>query len=796
MTMAGEHVRIRGIVQGVGFRPTVARVARQLGMRGWVKNDADGVLIALFSPPADRDAFLDALLRELPPLARVDAVERSPCDADANDGFVIVQSAGGSANTAVSPDAAVCPACAADVLDPLNHRYRYPFTTCTHCGPRFTIVTGIPWDRPQTTMAGFPMCEQCAAEYHSEVDRRYHAQPVACGVCGPTAELVRTDGAAASYASYSMMDAVDAAATLIHRGEIVAVKGLGGYQLCCDATNPEAVAELRRRKHRPHKPLACMVRDVGTLRRYATLTEAEEAVLTGPEGPIVLLAPDPGIDPDTELAANVAPDQAMVGFMLPTTPLHLLMMRRITKPMVCTSGNLTEEPQCTDDADAAERLGGIADWLLRHDRPIANRVDDSVVRTIDGEVRVLRRARGYAPAPLPLPPGFGGPGDAQVLATGGDLKAVFALSKGGVVVPSQHLGDLDDVRTLESWHATLALVSTLFDHAPTVVAVDAHPSYRSARHGRSLAAARGVPVVEVQHHHAHIASVLAEHGRPREAGPVIGIALDGIGYGEGSDTWGDIWGGEVFVAGYAHAERRAHLKPVALLGGDKASTEPWRNLYAHLRAEMSWAELQMNFAPLPVLDHLDSKPRALLDQMLESGTQAPLASSTGRLFDAVAAALGLHAGGISYEGQAAMALEALVREEHLATVHEELHRGEIYPIGWPTHPVSGLPYLEPVQLWRAILGDLCAGTEPGLIAARFHVALAHALSRFASRLRKEQPELDTVALSGGVLANRVLAEAMAAFLRDAGFVVLLPRTLPPGDGGLAVGQVCVALARS
>ncbi|MEO0601744.1 MAG: carbamoyltransferase HypF, partial [Myxococcota bacterium] len=753
--MSGEHVRIRGIVQGVGFRPTVARIARAHGVLGWVLNDADGVLIGLASPPATRDAFLDALLADLPPLARVDAVERQPADVALDgDGFVIVKSGRGLANTAVSPDAAICEACTADIDDPLNRRFRYAFTTCTHCGPRYSIVTGIPWDRPQTTMAEFPMCAECEAEYTDETDRRYHAQPVACGKCGPTARLERMDGRAVSFATYSMTDDIDAVGTLLLRGEIVAVKGLGGYHLCCDATDPDAIAELRRRKHRPHKPLACMVRDLDVLRRYAAPTDAEVRALTSPEAPIVLLRPHPG----TDLAPGLAPDQAMVGFMLPTTPLHVLMLKRVKHPVVCTSGNLTEEPPCIDDGDAQSRLADIADWRLVHDRPIANRVDDSVARTIDGEVRVLRRARGYAPAPLPLPPGF--EGSPPVLAFGGDLKAVFALSNARDLVPSPHLGDLDDLLTLESWHHALGLMTTLYDHEPAIVAVDRHPGYRSSRHGRGLASARGLPLVEVRHHHAHIASVMGDNRRPRDAGPVVGIALDGIGYGA-DDA---VWGGEFFVADYARAERVGTLKPVALLGGDKAAVEPWRNLYAHLRAEMSWAELQTNFGDLPVLERLQARPTELLESMLADPSLAPLASSTGRLFDAVAAALDLHADGISYEGQAAMALEGLIDDDALAEAREGATRGELYPLGWPTHPALGLPYLEPVQMWRAILGDLATDASPALIAARFHVALAAALARFAGRVAREH-ELDTVALSGGVFANRVLTEELARRLR-------------------------------
>ncbi len=779
-----ERIRVRGLVQGVGFRPTVWRLARRLGLAGSVRNDGDGVLIEAVGEPDALDALVDALHAERPPLARIDAIERTPLsEPPAGDGFEIVASAATTPHTGVVPDAAACPACVEETLSPFSRRYRYPFTNCTHCGPRLSIVRAIPYDRANTAMAAFTMCPECQAEYEDPADRRFHAQPNACHACGPRVWLERSDGHAFCTENLTQLDDLDAACTLLQRGEILAVKGLGGFHLACDATNAEAVARLRERKQRLDKPFALMARDLDIVRRYCELDAAEEALLRSPQAPIVILDARSG----TDLAPAVAPGQRTLGFMLPYTPLHHLLLRRMDRPVVMTSGNLSEEPQCIDNADAKRRLGGIADWLLLHDRDIVNRVDDSVVRIMDGAPRLLRRARGYAPAPLPLPPGFE---DAPpLLALGGELKNTFCLLQDGQAILSQHMGDLEDAATWADFRRNLALYADLFQHRPQAIAVDLHPEYLSAKLGRDRAAQDGLPLYEIQHHHAHVAACLADNGWPLAAGPVLGVALDGLGYG--SD--GALWGGEFLRADYRDFERLGTFKPVALLGGARAMREPWRNLYAHLMAEMGWARYRMNYGELALTEFLEALPRPTLDAMLKTGTHAPPASSCGRLFDAVAAAMGICRERVSYEGQAAIELEACIDPR---TLHEE-DDALAWPFGIPRLRGSGLPYIEPLAMWQALLGDLILDTPRGVMAARFHKGLVRAIVHMVRKLTTADGErvLDTVVLTGGVFQNRTLLEQVAARLRAEGYRVLTHRQVPANDGGLSLGQAVIAAAR-
>lgn len=766
--MAAQHIRICGIVQGVGFRPTVWRLAHECGLLGRVWNDAEGVGIEAWAEQADLDRFVERLQYETPPLARIDSLLRTPLPdgAPAPADFTIQLSREGPVRTGVAADAATCPACLAEVMDPANRRYRYPFTNCTHCGPRLSIVRAIPYDRANTSMSAFPMCADCQAEYDDPADRRFHAQPNACAECGPRVWLEDAQGHRLPESPDA--DAVEIAARLVREGHIVAIKGIGGIHLACDAGNAEAVETLRRRKHRYQKALALMARDEAMLRRYAQPDEQELACLRDPAAPIVVLKAS-----GEALAPGVAPGQDSLGFILPYTPLHHLLMQAMPRPIVLTSGNRSDEPQAIDNRDAHRRLDGIADYYLLHDREIVNRLDDSVIRFADGQPRLLRRARGYAPRPLLLPAGLS---DRRgILALGGELKNTFCLLKDGRAIVSQHMGDLEEAATYDDYRNNLALYQALYDFSPELIVVDRHPNYVSTRLGEQLAKAQGIELLTVQHHHAHIASCMAENGIEPADGKVLGVALDGLGYGDD----GTIWGGEFLLASYQGFERLGYFRPVAMPGGTQAILEPWRNTYAHLSGCIGWETVSRRYADLEIVRYLSGKPLALLDQMMARGLNSPAASSAGRLFDAVAAALGVCRDVASYEGQAAIELEALAAPRIAA----EAQSG--YPCDWQ----SGVLGWEP--LWTAVLDDMQAGLDSGVIAARFHLGLAAGVARAASDLCLRQG-LDTVVLSGGVLQNRLLLEGICSRLRGQGLRVLSPLQVPSNDGGLSLGQAAIA----
>jgi hydrogenase maturation protein HypF len=778
------EIRVRGRVQGVGFRPNVYRIARELGLAGDVLNDDEGVLIRASGAAEAMAAFLERIERESPPLARVEAVETRALDAALCGEFVIAETASsGTVRTEIAPDASICVECAREVVSPSERRFRYPFTTCTHCGPRLSIVLAVPYDRATTTMAPFALCPACAAEYRDVRDRRFHAEATACAACGPHARLVHSDGRAFDSEPGPAVDEVDAAFDLVAKGEIVAIKGLGGYQLACDATRSDTVARLRERKKRDAKPFALMARDIDVVRRFCSVSAEEERLLLGPEAPIVLLR----ADGREALSDAIAPGHRTLGFMLPTTPLHVLLLRRMNRPVVMTSGNVSDAPAAIDDGDARSRLASIADGFLMHPRTIANRVDDSVARVMADRPRVFRRSRGYAPAPLRLPAGF--EAAPPLLAYGAELKSTFCLVAGGSAILSQHQGDLGDAGTLEDYEKNLALYASLFEHEPEALVVDLHPEYASTQRGRRRALEDGLPLVEVQHHHAHAAACLAENGWPIDGPPVLAIVLDGLGLGDD----GALWGGEFLLADYRVATRLGTFKAVAMAGGDQASREPWRSLYVHVAAGIGWPAFVSSFEGLELYGRFAEKPRAVLDRMIAGGINSPLASSAGRLFDAVAAALGIAFERQAYEGQAAATLEALVDEDALRTEGDEL----AYPFSILRLGGSGLPYVEPDAMWRALFEDLSHATPPGVVAARFHRGLARALAAMASELKGDghAPRFTSVALSGGCFQNRVLFEETIRRLDGAGFDVITHARVPPNDGGIALGQAVVAAAR-
>jgi hydrogenase maturation protein HypF len=760
-------MRVRGRVQGVGFRPTVWRLARQFGLDGDVRNDADGVLIRLCGPQAKILAFQAMLEKQPPPLARIESIQSVRFGGELTHGFFIVESAGGAAHTEISPDARICEACTTEIQDPAARRFGYALTNCTHCGPRLSIIQSIPYDRARTTMAPFAMCPACQAEYDDPADRRFHAEPTACPDCGPQVTCLALRDTPTSMDENPIAQAADH----IRQGRIVAIKGLGGYQLACDATNAQTIARLRANKQRDGKPFALMARDLDVVRRYCRVSPGEAAELSSPLAPILLLPVT-----DQRLPEGIAPGLTTLGFMLPTTPLHVLLLQDIDAPVVMTSGNRSGAPQIIDDNEARFSLSAIASHILLHDRAVANRVDDSVVRFMDGHPRVLRRARGYAPTPIALPAGFAGA--PEILALGGELKATFCLIKDGQAILSQHRGDLEEAAAFDDYRKNLALYRDMFDHVPVAVAADLHPEYLSSK----LARSRPEPAVGVQHHHAHIASCLCENGYPLDAPPVLGIALDGLGWGAD----GTFWGGEFLRADYRGFQRLASFKPVAMPGGTSAVREPWRNLYAHIEAATGWEAFQETHAELDAAKELEKKPLATLAAMIAKGVNAPLASSCGRLFDAVAAAVGLCPGAQSYEGDAAARLEALAE----AAGPDEAG----YPFALLPPGLSDLGVLDPAPMWQVLFEDLSAGIPTSAIAARFHHGLARAIATTAVKLATTRG-LRTVALSGGCFQNRLLFEAVTRRLCTTGLTVLSHSLVPANDGGLSLGQATVAAAR-
>jgi hydrogenase maturation protein HypF len=737
-------------VQGVGFRPYVFRLAGELGLVGWVLNDAHGVLVEVEGPSDDVATFLLRLPREAPPLAAIERLESGEVALVGETSFSIRTSPrDGEADAPVTPDSATCADCLRELFDAADRRYRYPFINCTNCGPRFTIVRGVPYDRPYTTMAGFQMCPACQAEYDDPADRRFHAQPNACPVCGPSAALIAPDGTPASGAR----EALTAAADALRAGAILAVKGIGGFHLACRADDEAAVSALRARKHREDKPFALMCATAEDAARLVAIAEDERVLLESLPRPIVLAARLP----DGAVAESVAPGATELGVMLPYSPLHHLLLADTGRPLVMTSGNMSNEPIAFVDDDARERLSPIADLLLVHNRPIETRTDDSVVRVAAGRRMILRRSRGYVPSALSLPGGAARP----LLACGAELKNTFCVAKGDRAWVSHHIGDLENYETLSSFTSGIEHFQRLFAVEPSVVVHDLHPEYLSTKYAMER---DGVERIGVQHHHAHMAACLAEHG---VEGIAVGAIFDGTGYG----LDGTVWGGELLVGDAPGFERVGWLRPVRLPGGERAIREPWR-------MALSWLSASgLAGPPRALAGHVDRDRWELVERMLETGLRSPLTTSMGRLFDAVSALCGIHAE-VNYEGQAAIELEAAC----------DPNERSFYEL-----PVDG-PELDARPLIHAVLADLQSGVPVAVVAARFHNAVARATvtacARAASRAGTE-----VVVLSGGVFSNRRLLEGTVAGVRAAGLRPLVPELLPPGDGGISYGQAAVAAAQ-
>jgi len=752
--VSGVRIHIQGVVQGVGFRPFVFSLAEAQSLTGWVRNTSAGVEIEVDGSPDALDTFITSLTTDAPPLARIDSIEVETRESGSNPDFTILPSISvADAFQPISPDVTLCADCRREVFDPTDRRFRYPFINCTNCGPRFTIIQDIPYDRPSTTMAPFEMCTECGAEYQDPRDRRFHAQPVACPECGPQIWL-EEDGVQRA----AREEALQAARQLIKEGKILAVKGLGGFHLACDATNNAAVAELRRRKLRVDKPFAVMVYDIEAARVQCELGETEKELLLSMERPVVIVERKNG----STISDVVAPGQSTMGLMLPYTPLHELLLEQaddFPEALVMTSGNLSEEPIATDNEEARSRLAVLADAFLMNDRDIRTRCDDSVVRAFDGGNYLLRRSRGYAPFPLNL--AWEGP---PILATGPELKNTFCLTMGTYAFMSHHIGDMENHETLQSFEDGITHFERLFRVAPQAIAYDLHPDYLATRYAIERAEREDLPAIGIQHHHAHIAACMTEHRLLADEN-VIGVAFDGTGYGED----GAIWGGEVLISTYRQYERFAHLDYIRMPGGDAAVRKPWRLALAWLHnAGLPWSE------DLPPVKAASEAEKGVVARQLETGLNSPQTSSMGRLFDAVSALIGL-CQGVNYEAQAAIELESQADGDETGMFQFGLRAGLV----------------DPAPVIRSIVSDLREGVSSQVIAARFHNGVAQVVLELCIRAR-EKYGLDRVVLSGGVWQNMFLMRRTVDLLRGEDFEILIHRKVPANDGGLALGQAAIA----
>jgi hydrogenase maturation protein HypF len=755
--MHGLQIHITGIVQGVGFRPFVYNLARRLNLNGWVRNTSAGVDIEVDGEQDVLDVFVNALRDESPPLSRIDELTASFRPANGFTSFDIVHSeVVEGAFQPISPDVAICDDCLRELFDPSDRRYRYPFINCTNCGPRFTIIKDIPYDRPKTTMAGFKLCPDCEREYTDPTNRRFHAQPVACPVCGPKVTFERLNVGTMANSE----DAIQETRKALANGEIVAVKGLGGFHLACDATNAKSVTELRSRKLRVDKPFALMMPDLEMVEKHCMVNDEERQLLTSTARPIVLLKRKS----ESNIIKEVAPHQDWIGVMLPYTPLHYLLLEKtqgFPEALVMTSGNLSEEPIATDNNEARERLSKLADAFLMHDRDIHIRCDDSVVRAFQHvNVDPIRRSRGYSPFPVKLP--FDAP---QLLAAGSELKNTFCITNGNYAFLSHHIGDMENYETLRSFEQGVEHFERLFRVKPEAIAYDTHPNYLATRYALERAEREGLPTVAVQHPHAHVAACMAEHGLNE---PVIGASFDGTGYGED----GAIWGGEFLVGDYKSYQRAAHLEYFPLPGGDAAIKRPARTALALLWSlGLDWDE---NLAPIK---EFCTEDLVTLRVQLEKRINTPMTSSMGRLFDAVSALAGARQK-VNYEGQAAIEFEALADEAEAEIYSFELNQNQVRVRG----------------VVEALVKDVMAGVPIEKISGRFHNGLAESVREMVSKISAETG-IRAVVLSGGVWQNLTLLRRTSSLLQKDGFVVYIHREVPTNDGGLSLGQAAIAAAR-
>ncbi len=748
-----RRVTVQGLVQGVGFRPFIYRLAHELDLNGWVVNSSQGVTVEVEAIPLQLDTFLSRLQNELPPHAAIHHLDWQNIALVGERAFEIRHSNHNGAKTAlVLPDLATCPECLQEIFDPTNRRYSYPFTNCTNCGPRFSIVQALPYDRPNTTMRHFKMCDECHAEYENPLDRRFHAQPNACPKCGPQLALWDKYGAILAVHDEALLKTAE----VIRQGQVIAIKGIGGFHLMVDARNEEAVSLLRSRKHRYEKPLALMFPSLEIIKATCEVSDLEEKLLTSYEAPIVLLKRIAG-----DIAPNVAPDNPYLGVMLPYTPLHHLLMHKLEFPMVATSGNLSGEPICIDEHEAVERLGEIADFFLVHNRPIERHIDDSIVRVAAGRELILRRARGYAPLPIELPKDV-----PTLIAAGSHLKNTAAVTGGQRVFLSQHIGDMDTVQAYAAYRRVIHDFQQLYDLVPSTVACDLHPDYRSTRYAEAL----GLPIIRVQHHYAHVLSCMAEN---HLQAPVLGVSWDGTGYG----TDGTIWGGEFLLVKEKSFERAAHLMTFRLPGGDQAIKEPRRSALGLLYAVFG-NDIPTDLAPIQSFSLFEL---SLLKSALQKGINAPLTSSGGRLFDAVAALIGLRQFA-SFEGQAAMDLEFIQN----GRISDKCYPFEVTDITGDLDPPRRI--LDLKLTIKAIVDDLRAGVVAGEIATIFHNTLTEMIIHIAQQQGEKR-----VVLTGGCFQNKTLLERTIDRLLAEGFSPYWHRNIPPNDGGIALGQIMAAL---